>query len=198
MGRSLHCNHAGFNPRTHTGCDLHWYEAEYVGYVFQSTHPHGVRHFLRHLLCYCLSFNPRTHTGCDIYDFIKTNFDNWFQSTHPHGVRQGNDPMALAAMMFQSTHPHGVRLRALLRPDELPRVSIHAPTRGATALAFYQPEHRTVSIHAPTRGATVATLANVPYVMFQSTHPHGVRPCRTGQSRQRSSVSIHAPTRGAT
>ena len=76
-----------FNPRTHTGCD-----AEISGRIealseFQSTHPHGVRHYelkvtdgdavfqsthphgvrLRPdcLICLRAGFNPRTHTGCD-------------------------------------------------------------------------------------------------------------------------------------
>ena len=34
-------------------------------------------------------------------------------------------------------------------------VSIHAPTRGATTLAFASLGNAKVSIHAPTRGATV-------------------------------------------
>ena len=57
----------GFNPRTHTGCD-----AEISGRIealseFQSTHPHGVRH----------------------YELKVTDGDAVFQSTHPHGVRLG-------------------------------------------------------------------------------------------------------------
>ena len=34
--------------------------------------------------------------------------------------------------------------------------------------------------------------------MFQSTHPHGVRPCDMGSKPFPLVVSIHAPTRGAT
>ena len=34
--------------------------------------------------------------------------------------------------------------------------------------------------------------------MFQSTHPHGVRPLSCAALRHRKLVSIHAPTRGAT
>ena len=56
-----------------------------------------------------------------------------------------------------------------------------------------------VSIHAPTRGATykdaspAATLKT-----FQSTHPHGVRPILDFRRGYCQFVSIHAPTRGAT
>ena len=35
-------------------------------------------------------------------------------------------------------------------------------------------------------------------VLFQSTHPHGVRPERSDKGQGRPGVSIHAPTRGAT
>ena len=55
-------------------------------------------------------------------------------------------------------------------------VSIHAPTRGATDLMVKQGKLTEVSIHAPTRGATYTTNVLFDRVMFQSTHPHGVRP----------------------
>ena len=101
------------------------------------------------------------------------------------------------------------------------RVSIHAPTWGATEVSrtlVVAPKR--VSIHAPTWGATKKVLAStkriavfqstlphgerrrtrsvpVALVLFQSTLPHGER--RVLQpSLSGSSVSIHAPTWGAT
>ena len=56
------------------------------------------------------------------------------------------------------------------------RVSIHAPTRGATIAIQHHQDVQQVSIHAPTRGATF---------LFEL--------CGKGER-----VSIHAPTRGAT
>ena len=100
--------------------------------------------------------------------------------------------------MFQSTHPHGVRLWSVVKPKEEEKVSIHAPTRGATPSPgpwtasgpSFNPRTHTgcdfirfrisisssVSIHAPTRGATSNDN------------------CFLNATR----VSIHAPTRGAT
>ena len=102
--------------------------------------------------------------------------------------------------MFQSTHPHGVRLDNALKVISVDRVSIHAPTRGATCneashvlqSVGFQSTHphgvrhiaftwftciADVSIHAPTRGATFETFTQLLLShMFQSTHPHGVRP----------------------
>ena len=125
--------------------------------AFQSTHPHGVR---RLSCCWCAGtggFNPRTHTGCDIYAYCAYIVDMRFQSTHPHGVR------------------HEIRMPL----NAIVGVSIHAPTRGATAILdrfdlkqscfnprthtgcdytdpVYIPQgFRQVSIHAPTRGATI-------------------------------------------
>ena len=56
------------------------------------------------------------------------------------------------------------------------RVSIHAPTKGATGNSDHLPSGNGVSIHAPTKGATSPAL----------------------RRRWVSEVSIHAPTKGAT
>ena len=97
-----------FNPRTHTGCDVEEDGGAYLlvvsihaptrgatetlqrvpdKYLFQSTHPHGVRH--------------------ESPSFPKV-LDK-FQSTHPHGVRHYSNLLFHGFFMFQSTHPHGVR-----------------------------------------------------------------------------------------
>jgi hypothetical protein len=56
------------------------------------------------------------------------------------------------------------------------KISIHAPTRGATTENAYATFHTKISIHAPTRGATY--VSEKIYTYFE--------------------ISIHAPTRGAT
>ena len=125
--------------------------------------------------------------------------NDWFQSTHPHGVRQVSAGTKITTVMFQSTHPHGVRLiiscfypvpvyrfnprthtgcdsREIKRSQGDQCVSIHAPTRGATA-------HNIQSVYAYCRfnprthtGCDIIVeflLQNI--CLFQSTHPHGVR-----------------------
>ena len=100
--------------------------------------------------------------------------------------------------LFQSTHPHGVRRRKPVCFPETGEVSIHAPTRGATIQDNTFISLQLVSIHAPTRGATDSTnekdkrrrsfnprthtgcdvrsgISLPSFVVFQSTHPHGVR-----------------------
>ena len=98
-----------------------------------------------------------------------------FQSTHPRGVRQGQRRGATPNVGFQSTHPRGVR-RALTKGlPTFVRVSIHAPTRGATSHRHMYTAQIGVSIHAPTRGATKYGRSKSNLIEFQSTHPRGVR-----------------------
>ena len=81
-------------------------------------------------------FNPRTHTGCDLQAVIEFLENHKFQSTHPHGVRPAH-----SVLRYSSG-----------------RVSIHAPTRGATHIFTKANISSEVSIHAPTRGATFCSF----------------------------------------
>ena len=120
-----------------------------------------------------------------------------FQSTHPRGVRLFVIGSTTGQSQFQSTHPRGVRRgianRILQRNSFNPRthegcdssssqqtciikVSIHAPTRGATERKMLLLIADKVSIHAPTRGATEREVKDSHFSsLFQSTHPRGVR-----------------------
>ena len=78
-------------------------------------------------------------------------------------------------IQFQSTLPREERLlNAFYNAEQ--KISIHAPTRGATAIDTSSFVSVGISIHAPTRGATRVTCKDV----FLAD------------------ISIHAPTRGAT
>ena len=120
-----------------------------------------------------------------------------FQSTHPRGVRRQDECTSHFVQEFQSTHPRGVRLSLCNLSSWSRKVSIHAPTRGATLglipvysffLSFNPRTHEGcdkdssswrlffgVSIHAPTRGATRFVNKDSVIGQFQSTHPRGVR-----------------------
>jgi len=58
-----------------------------------------------------------------------------FQSTRPRGARQQQPDEIGREEAFQSTRPRGARRRLIRRPC-YGRVSIHAPTRGATAFHY--------------------------------------------------------------
>ncbi len=122
-------------------------------------------------------FDPRSRAGSDRTISAMGGLSASFRSTLPRGERQslGADPVAA------------------------PRVSIHAPARGATSphrrtrpgVFSFDPRSRagsdprrsprrcglSVSIHAPARGATaVAGVGQLAIFEFRSTLPRGERP----------------------
>ena len=145
----------GFNPRTHTGCDI-------------------CHRSIRTIRC---CFNPRTHTGCDLKPSRRLLQPRQFQSTHPHGVRRLDCTADIIGRLVSIHAPtRGATFSSLLFFKQK-KVSIHAPTRGATqsfssramGQRSFNPRTHTgcdnrlqglsinskVSIHAPTRGAAL-------------------------------------------
>ena len=99
-----------FNPRTRVGCD------QLKGYItsgkaiFQSTHPCGVRRRNARLPLRNGQFQS-THP-CGVRQFTARfgALSPRFQSTHPCGVRLASFRVQCWGSRFQSTHPCGVRL----------------------------------------------------------------------------------------
>ena len=78
------------------------------------------------------------------------------------------------------------------------RVSIHAPTWGATTCRVQHRVQRPVSIHAPTWGATlIRMVAAMSYVVSIHAPTWGATQQWTFD-KEHANVSIHAPTWGAT
>ena len=129
-------NSGCFNPRTHAGCDISRYSLYTDITLFQSTHPRGVRlgaqtTLLRRMYVSIhaptrgattqirpvqdniISFNPRTHAGCDgIFRNACKSIESFNPRTHA-----GCDIKRFGIYFFA-------------------RVSIHAPTRGATKTTY--------------------------------------------------------------
>ena len=143
-----------FNPRTHMGCDGIKYCVIMSIVIFQSTHPHGVRPPCgpRWTMPWRY-FNPRTHMGCDRSLVMRFHLSRDFNPRTHMGCDGG--------------------VRTI---DNGGKISIHAPTWGATSINKDMPEALLISIHAPTWGATVRRVVVC-----------GI-----------SCISIHAPTWGAT
>ena len=113
--------------------------------------------------------------GCDAPFLLYSFQHSSFQSTHPHGVRLAFELDELLFLKFQSTHPHGVRLCKF--SSVLPYKCFNPRTHmGCDPPDWLRRRHRRVSIHAPTWGATFFIFLVPPTGSFQSTHPHGVRP----------------------
>ena len=151
---------------------------------FQSTLPHGERQDLADVIGSTSQFQStlphgeRRELGPGQIAVMK------FQSTLPHGERHARVDMISCWILFQSTLPHGERLRGTWCPrmnqccfnprshmgsDSIIkgyrrryRVSIHAPTWGATCRPCFLVSSAGVSIHAPTWGATPWSLHGFP------------------------------------
>ena len=122
--------------------------------------------------------------------------------------------------MFQSTLPRGERLSRLLDNDRFTVFQSTLPRGERQSAHVLHVIAALVSIHAPTRGATAYKPTGEHESVFQSTLPRGerpwpacyARPCASFNPRSHegsdvgevlradavSVVSIHAPTRGAT
>ena len=188
-------------------------------FEFQSTHPHGVRHFVSRRTKRKTDFNPRTHTGCD-YRNNKRLRDFFYFNPRTHTGCDGSDQIknrrffyfnprthtGCDATMsniycnknkFQSTHPHGVRRKYVVSQTDTADISIHAPTRGAThSVAF-----SSASFHFNPRTHTGCDeLQEGLTSSLLNFNPRTHTGCdkRSVKDGRKQSISIHAPTRGAT
>ena len=210
-----------FNPRAREGRDVGTGQAHYPTdvsihapargatstflmdaagiYLFQSTRPRGARPFRRPSSC------------------------SWvlFQSTRPRGARPFRRPSSCSWVLFQSTRPRGARRPCTCWRLHWPRVSIHAPARGATGNQGFRKLFIQVFQSTRPRGARPSLWAtscsrcgfqstrprgarqpgyqkHAHGEQFQSTRPRGARPARRDYQPAHRQVSIHAPARGAT
>ena len=77
-----------------------------------------------------------------------------FQSTLPREERRCVTCQNKSRFIFQSTLPREERRFWRLGKRLFCKISIHAPTRGATCSYLDRANRESISIHAPTRGAT--------------------------------------------
>ena len=105
---------------------------------FQSTLPRRERH-VRPLRCVVVKiyFNPRSHEGSDILGTSEIVEIYIFQSTLPRRERPPMHPQSAAfPFLFQSTLPRRERPSEHGNFFKIMNISIHAPTKGATVVAF--------------------------------------------------------------
>ena len=137
------------------GCDVR--ENGFQGFVckFQSTHPRGVRLTRLRRPCFRRYFNPRTHVGCD--NAPKFTFDeiNDFNPRTHVGCDVIRRQFGLEFLRISIHAPTWGATRPFYRPCRCCGISIHAPTWGATGLRHNGLQPARISIHAPTWGATL-------------------------------------------
>ena len=128
-----------------------------ISLIFQSTLPREERQTMRKLTIAELNFNPRSHErsdrvesslersinisihaptrGATEYLGIQEN-PKGFQSTLPREERHMSPEELAELQEFQSTLPREERPITCSKTRDTRRISIHAPTRGATSAGF--------------------------------------------------------------
>ena len=96
-------------------------------------------------------FNPRTHTGCDPF-YVP--------------YKEGGE------IYFNPRTHTGCDFSMLPAPPLFIRISIHAPTRGATTYLRLLIIPHYISIHAPTRSATLIKYLHQPLREYFNPRTH--------------------------
>ncbi len=99
--------------------------------LFQSTLPRRERLYLVSVVKLIVYFNPRSHEGSDKILHILHNIISIFQSTLPRRERPRLRRMPLVMYNFNPRSHEGSDDQDL-RQNNYSKISIHAPTKGAT------------------------------------------------------------------
>ena len=123
--------------------------------TFQSTLPRGERQKSSHRRYWTCNFNPRSHEGSDGSSLSLTcSTANFNPRSH-----EGSD-----CVVFVTATTYG-------------RISIHAPTRGATFVKATAPLSKRFQSTLPRGERHLSEIAKRQSEKFQSTLPRGERPC---------------------
>ena len=189
--------------------------------LFQSTRPRGARRpLVEGAEIASQRFNPRAREGRDRRVCFSRDSPKTFQSTRPRGARPLVEGAEIASQRFNPRAREGRDLCSQTRHlascgfnpraregrdsgtcirTRSPRVSIHAPARGATPLLSNTTSCFVRFQSTRPRGARPCRrLSDGLSILFQSTRPRGARPGGSGDTAPLCAVSIHAPARGAT
>ena len=129
------CVRSYFNPRSREGSD-HFRKIIFrMMPRFQSTLPRRERQKPCHYSHNHMNFNPRSREGSDPIIPFKKLDSTEFQSTLPRRERQLFVAVKVWYPIFQSTLPRRERLEYFDSPTVIPKISIHAPAKGATTMS---------------------------------------------------------------
>ena len=143
-------------------------------FVFQSTHPHGMRLDMYASSIWSHVFQSTHPHGMRQQLYRKRIKPTQFQSTHPHGMRPRREIDQINVGPFQSTHPHGMRLVFPWPTSDVsdfnPRIHTGCDSNAVPSLTSRH--HFNPRIHT---GCDETSPYVTIYKKFQSTHPHGMR-----------------------
>ena len=122
-----------FNPRSHKGSDTHLRETWTKEMISIHAPTRGATPSSISCCSKSIHFNPRSHKGSDAYTRFKSSESGDFNPRSHKGSDRNTFLLARVVKRFQSTLPQGER-RLFTKPYAIQiRISIHAPTRGATS-----------------------------------------------------------------
>ena len=174
----------GFNPRAHGGRDLRRALAVQKFREFQSTRPRGARPGFSSSISTSSYVSIHAPTGgATKLSVYGVGYDKWFQSTRPRGARP-TTPMAVQlTRLFQSTRPRGARHNSSCTASRLLCFNPRAHGGRDAEFGRLTPILCKVSIHAPTGGATLNELVKVCQGNSFNPRAHGGRDSSRPPSR---------------
>ena len=120
-----------------------------------------------------------------------------FQSTLPREERLTCRVLCRVFVVFQSTLPREERRQGWKSDRKHRKISIHAPTRGATMVVTFKLTTSEFQSTLPREERRLVVTERSGYNDFNPrSHERSDR--RPGQTARINNISIHAPTRGAT
>ena len=165
---------------------------------FQSTLPRRERRYKRRYRCGFIYFNPRSHEGSDYVNVTSCRLS----AISIHAPTKGATHFPLCP----SVHSHYFNPRSHEGSDAFSIVSVSSfalfqstlPRRERLYSFNFSPPVQKISIHAPTKGATYFHHLFINFNLFQSTLPRRERQQLICKHQFHLRISIHAPTKGAT
>ena len=147
--------------------------------------------------CHRKYFNPRSHERSDQNGIILQNtLCNFNPRSHERSDALGDNLWRRVPYFNPRSHERSDSGTGKKCYDHV--ISIHAPTRGATAQARDKCIQTMISIHAPTRGATLVLTSCRSSCFDFNPRSHERSDSFLIVQAPRFFISIHAPTRGAT
>ena len=196
-GNSINTVGNSFNPRAHMGRDPDYGSGKWKTNSF-NPRAHMGRDRCSAARCVAMrSFNPRAHMGRD------TRWSCSLRSCASFNPRahMGRDSCRTWTMRKATRfNPRAHMGRDILEilPYSWSKVSIHAPTWGATDSSTTAAATVKFQSTRPHGARLFARVYNRDNQRFQSTRPHGARRAMEEFTSSSKVVSIHAPTWGAT
>ena len=143
-----------FNPRSHEGSDFFESQLRTVAIDFNPRSHEGSDGFSENLPYRPFYFNPRSHEGSDFHSFLFRQALHYF---NPRSHEGSDLAQCVSGMVIHNFNPRSHEGSDCFRKNRC-KIFVH------------------ISIHAPTRGATALSKIFFVIAKFQSTLPRGERP----------------------